>query len=81
MLTGVCIMSSRQELTCRIALLSDKIRSDEQELKEDKELLLSLKIELSGLTLLENATTLINIRNNRGGYQPLTRNTDSWGSE
>ena len=39
-------MNSKQQLNCRIALLRDKIREDEKELEEDKELLRGLENQL-----------------------------------
>lgn len=49
MLTGVYIMNSKQQLKCRIALLRDKIREDEKELEEDKDLLRGLEMKLNNL--------------------------------
>ena len=39
-------MNFKQQLKCRIALLRDKIREDEKELEEDKELLMGLENQL-----------------------------------
>lgn len=60
------IMNSKQQLKCRIALLRDKIREDEKELEEDKELLRGLENQLR-IRELENQlrTTLEASFNNK----------------